>query len=63
MNSAKYQILRLITGIASVTLAALESPFWWVAVIPWVLLCILGIIATLPVVFVIGVGAGAAQAD
>ena len=63
MNSAKYQILRLITGGASVALCAYDSPFWWVAVIPWFCLCIFGFLATLPIFIVIGIGAGAAQAD
>lgn len=31
--------------------------------IPWAILCILGIVGTIPAIFVIGIGAGAAQAD
>lgn len=63
MNSVECQILRLIAGVASVALIEYESPFWWVGVVPWVFLCIFGILTTLPVIFVMGIGAGAAQAD
>jgi hypothetical protein len=63
MNSTVCQILRAITGGSSVALLAHESSFCWIAVIPWLFLCLWGIIATLPVVFVIGFLAGAAQAD
>jgi uncharacterized membrane protein YcjF (UPF0283 family) len=63
MNSTKIQILRVIAGIASVLIVAVDSPLWWIAIIPWAILCILGIIATLPIFLLIGIGAGAAQAD
>ena len=31
--------------------------------VPWAILCALGLLAAIPVVFAIGIGAGAAQAD
>jgi ABC-type uncharacterized transport system permease subunit len=63
MNSTTSQILRLILGTASVVLAANDSQYWWVAVFPWMLICILGIIATIPILFIVGIGAGATQVD
>lgn len=41
----------------------MESSMWWIAAIPWAAVCIVGIIATIPIVALIGIGAGAAQAD
>jgi hypothetical protein len=63
MNSPVSQLLRLLTGTVSVLLVMVESPLWWMAVIPWAVLCVFGIIATIPALIVIGIGAGAAQAD
>ena len=63
MHTVNSHVLRLVTGGASVALMEHESAFWWVAVIPWLFLCILGIMATIPLFFFIGAGAGAAQAD
>ena len=59
----RLNILRILLCIASITLATYDSPFWWVAVAPWAVLCLVGIILTIPIVFIIGMGAGAAQAD
>lgn len=56
-------ILRLLTGSVSVLLVSIDSPLWWLAVVPWAVLCIFGIVATIPALIVIGIGAGAAQAD
>ena len=59
----RLNLLRIALCAASITLAAYESPFWWVAVAPWAVLCSFGIIMTVPIIFIIGMGAGAAQAD
>lgn len=56
-------LLRIVLCIASITLVAHESPWWWIAVAPWLTICIFGIILTVPVIIIIGMGAGAAQAD
>lgn len=63
MNPGICQSLRLLTGSATVFLVANESPIWWVGVIPWAVLCVFGIFATVPLVCLVGMGAGAAQAD
>ena len=63
MKHLHRQSLRVLTGMASVVLFSMESPIWWLAVLPWAVLCILGILMTLPLVMLIGIGAGAAQAD
>lgn len=63
MNTIAAQVFRLLTGTTSVLLVAFESSLWWIAVIPWAMLCIFGILATIPALFVVGIGAGAAQAD
>ncbi len=63
MNSPRCQLLRVLAGIVAVFLVSIESPLWWIAVIPWAILCIFGIVATIPAIFVIGIGAGGAQAD
>ena len=57
------QVLRVLLCCLSIALVIAESRFWWIGVAPWVVLCVHGIILTIPVVFLIGMGAGAAQAD
>jgi NADH:ubiquinone oxidoreductase subunit K len=56
-------ILRVATCAASIALVYSESPFWWIAVTPWAMLNIIGIALSLPLILLIGMGAGAAQAD
>ena len=63
MTTLHYQILRVVLGITLAIMASLESSLWWVPAIPWAVLCSLGLLLTIPIVFVIGIGAGAAQAD
>ncbi|MCH7229209.1 hypothetical protein, partial [Haloferula sp. A504] len=63
MTPLHYQILRVTLGIALAILASMESSFWWLPAIPWAVLCAMGLLLTIPIVFVIGIGAGAAQAD
>jgi hypothetical protein len=40
-----------------------EWALWWIPGIPWIIVSILGILLTLPLAFVISIGAGCAQAD
>ena len=61
MTALKYQILRLLSGAASVLVLVYEPPLWWIVIIPWAILCIFGIIATIP--SVVAVSAFGAQAD
>ena len=63
MNSIQQQIFRLFTGASLVILIVKDSPYWWFAAIPWVILCIFGILATLPLFVFVGINAGGAQAD
>ena len=63
MTPLHYQILRVVLGVALAIMAAMESSFWWGPAIPWAVLCSMGLLLTIPVVLVIGIGAGAAQAD
>jgi|688.fasta_scaffold814899_2 cell division protein FtsW (lipid II flippase) len=63
MNSIQQQIFRLLTGASIVILIVKDSPYWWFAAIPWVILCIFGILATLPLFVFVGINAGGAQAD
>ncbi len=63
MHSHRYQLLRILTATVAVLLVSIESPLWWVAVIPWAILCIFGIVGSIPAILVVGVGAAAAQAD
>jgi hypothetical protein len=57
------QILRVTTCAASIALVSSDSPHWWIAVVPWAMLNIVGIALSLPLVLLVGIGAGAAQAD
>lgn len=36
---------------------------WWIAGVPWIILCIFGMVSTLPLILVIFGMAGGAQAD
>ena len=63
MTARHDQILRVVLGITLAIMASLESPLWWVPAIPWAVLCSLGLLLTIPIVLVIGIGAGATQAD
>jgi hypothetical protein len=63
MKPFHYQILRVVLGVALAIVASMESIFWWVPAIPWAVLCSMGLLLTIPIVLVIGIGAGAAQAD
>lgn len=63
MNAVRYQVLRVVLGITLTVLVSMESSMWWLAAIPWAVVCMFGIIATIPIVALIGFGAGAAQAD
>lgn len=61
------QCLRIAMVPVSIGVATLWPGFWWVPCLPWALLNILGIVATIPqlipLLFVIGLSAGTAQAD
>jgi hypothetical protein len=63
MTALHYQILRVVLGITLAIMASLESSLWWVPAIPWAVVCALGLLLIIPIVFVVGIGAGAAQAD
>lgn len=63
MRVYQCQLLRLLLGTALTVLAAYESPLWWIVAIPWAILCVFGILATVPLLIPIRIGAGAAQAD
>ena len=62
-KSTVLQLLRvLLCGISFLLLSA-ESNLWWLPVLPWAVLCLHGILLTIPLALVAGLGAGAAQAD
>ncbi|MEC5126144.1 hypothetical protein VSU19_05255 [Verrucomicrobiales bacterium BCK34] len=63
MNSPTSQILRVLSACALMFLINIESPFWWIAAITWAVLCIFGIVATIPFAFVVGIVSGVVQAD
>lgn len=63
MKPVHFQLIRVFLGVLLAVLVSFESPLWWIAAAPWAALCFLGLIATLPIVLVIGIGAGTAQAD
>ena len=63
MNSIQEQIFRLFTGASLVILIVKDSPYWWFVAIPWMILCIFGVLATLPLFVLVGINAGGAQAD
>ena len=63
MNSIQYQIFRLFTGASLVILIVKDSPYWWFAAIPWMILCIFGILATVPLFVLVGITAGGTHAD
>ena len=59
-----------IISLAQVALGALtivavlaESFLWWLPGVPWIIISIIGIVLTIPLFIVIGIGAGCAQAD
>jgi len=59
-----------IISLAQVTLGVLTAlavstdiSLWWVPGIPWMIISIIGIVLTIPLVMIIGMGAGCAQAD
>jgi len=55
--------IQISLGIVTVASMALEWEMWWVPCIGWAAFSIVGILLTLPLIIVIGIGAGAAQAD
>ena len=57
------QVLRIVSCTVSFVLVYTESPYCWIAVVPWAILNIIGIALALPLILIIGMGAGAAQAD
>ena len=57
------QILRVATCVLTLVLVQNELSLWWVAAIPWAVLNIVGILLSIPILLIIGAGAGAAQAD
>jgi len=63
MTPLHYQILRVILGVALAITVSMELAFWWVPAIPWAVVCSMGLLLAVPIVLVIGIGAGAAQAD
>jgi membrane protein DedA with SNARE-associated domain len=63
MKKYGFQVLRVVTCAASFVLVYCESSYWWIAVVPWVIFNIIGIVLSIPLIIIIGIGAGAAQAD
>jgi hypothetical protein len=63
MKTIHYQGIRVFLGILLAVLVSKEISLWWVVAIPWAALCIFGIVATIPIVILIGVAAAGAQAD
>ena len=59
----RLNLLRIILCIASIALISNDSSWWWLAVGPWVTFCVFGIVLIIPIFFLIGTWAGAAQAD
>ena len=63
MRHYQFQVVRVLAALAAVWLGSIESPLFYLALSIWLVLCVFGVLATVPVVMVIGIGAGAAQAD
>ncbi|MEP4079042.1 hypothetical protein [Haloferula sp.] len=67
MKRTTRQVLRVILFMIVVSFALLfpesESPLIWIPVFPWAILCIVGIVCTLPLIVVLFGLAGGAQAD
>lgn len=56
-------LAQISLGILTAMAFSRGWPVWWIPGVPWIIVSILGILLTLPFFFVIGIGAGGAQAD
>ena len=65
MKSKKHiiSVIQLLLCICTIWAIETESSFVWLPTIPWLILNFFGIILTLPILFLLGLGIGAAQAD
>ena len=59
----KLQIIRLILGVALLTMVYLDSAWWWIPAIPWFVLCTLGLLLSILIVPLIAYGVMAVEAD
>ena len=55
--------LRCILGTATVVTLSYAEDFWWIPGIPWIAICITGLLAIFPFLFIAMLGAAGAQAD
>ena len=58
-----FNTARIILLICMIIATYTECSLWWIVAIPWAISCIVGIFITLPFIALIGIMAGAAQAD
>lgn len=63
MRAHLTNIARLALMVSLIIAINYDWSLWWVLGVPWVILCLAGIILTIPFFLVIGLAAGAAQAD
>lgn len=66
MKFKKIHILSLtqiITGILMVIAAEADSSLWYIPGVLWLILCVIGVVLTIPLICVIFIAAGGAQVD
>lgn len=63
MRRVAGHVSRIVLCVGTILLLEYSPELWWIMGVPWIVMTIFGILATIPLLMVIGMIAGGAQAD